>query len=429
MSTDTVINHLHEVELYVTKVITEEYSEKLVFHDIEHTHRVVSGVKTISAEEGISQDDREIILIAAWFNNLGLRKLDTWDKINEPLAFMKQCSTCSSEEARAFLSSISYPQDKIDRVLDVMLDATPGQTPSTHLGKVLVDGLTMEWTSKKAKKRLHTRYQEFLLLDVISDSKKGYFEAILGYLREHTYHTNYGKNVLTPKKLSLIHKIEKERKELTRQEEHLLSKELGIAEVEVKKLKKNLEKASGRDDRGIQTMFRTTSRNHYTLYQMVDRKANILISVNAIILSLIVGRILGQMQTLCIHSTPVVVLMLSSLISVTFAVLAILPSKTHGQFSEEQIRAKQGNLLFFGNYHNMSFKDYNWGMLQMLSDSDYLYTSMIRDLYYFGQQLHTKYMKIRIALMAFIIGIILTVAAFLVVSAMPDFHFGGAHIG
>jgi len=406
MSTSIEINQLHEVELYVTNIITEEYSEKLVFHDIEHTHRVVSGVKTISAVEGVTKEDREIVLIAAWFNSLGLRKLETWNKMNGPLSFLQQCSLCSLDEAKYFLSDVEYPQDKIDRVLAVMSDASPGHTPSSDLGRILADAVTIEWASKKAKKRLHARYQEFLLLDLIDDSKKGYFEAILDYLRSHTYYTNYGKSILTPKKLSLINKIEKEQKELTKQEQHLLSKELGIAEVEVKKLKKNLEKVAGRDDRGIQTMFRTTSRNHYTLYQMVDRKANILISVNAIILSLIIGRILGQGETLCIHSSPVVLLMISSLLSVTFAVLSILPSKTHGEFSEEQVRSKQGNLLFFGNYHNMPFKDYNWGMLQMLSDSDYLYTSMIRDLYYFGQQLHSKHVKIRISLMAFIIGII-----------------------
>jgi len=428
ISTLSRVNYLSKVELFATRVISEEFSERLVFHDIEHSHRVISGVKRICAGEGVSDADAELVLIAGWFNNIGFRHLEKWEKFDDPFAFFKHCSKCSIKEAETFLSSIDYPQERIDKVVALLEDAGPTSTPSTHLGKILADAITIEWASKKAKKRHELRYQEFLLLDIISSGKGGFYDSVLGYLQEHEYYTDFGKRELTPKKQELIQKIEKEKKDLNRQEQHVLSKELGITEEEVKKLKKSLKKVSGRDDRGIQTMFRTTSRNHYTLNQMVDRKANILISVNAIIVSLIIGRIIGNFESLCIHSFPIIILMISSMVSIVFAVLAILPTKTHGSFSEQEVRAKQGNLLYFGNYHNMTFRDYNWGMLQMLNDSDYLYTSMIRDLYYLGQQLSIKHRKIRIALGVFIIGIVVTGIAFIIVSSMPDFHFGGAHI-
>lgn len=425
--TITAVNYLGKVELFAINVISEEFSDKLIYHDITHSHRVITGIKQIIAHESVTDSEKELLLIAGWFNILGYRDVERMEKIKDPYSFFEQCAKCSVKEADTFLSSIDYPQGRIAQVLELLEDASPKSTPKSHLGKILADALTIQWASKKAKKRIKLRYQEFILLDLISTNKVGFYEAMIGYLKNHRYHTEYGKNVLEPKKLELIKKIEKEKKDLNRQEDQILSKELDITEEELKKLKKNLKKISGRDDRGIQTMFRTTSRNHYTLNQMVDRKANILISINAIILSLIIGRVIGKFEALCIHSTPMVVLMISSVVSIVFAVLSIMPSKTHGEFSEQQVRAKQGNLLFFGNYHNMSFRDYNWGMLQMLSDSDFLYTSMIRDLYYLGQQLSIKHKKIRIALAVFVIGIVLTVVGFLIVSSMPDFHFGGAH--
>jgi len=427
METQVKIDFVHEVEMHVTKVVSEEFSDKIVFHDIEHIHRIVSGVKRIAKAENLSQEETEIVLIAGWLNCIGIKNIEDSKNFSNTYDFFESCAGKSIEHSKVFLKSINYPQNKIDKVIAVLTEAKPKSTPLSLSSKILADAITIEWSGKKAKKRLQLRYQEFLLLDLFKIGKRGYYSTMLEYLKDHKYYTKFGQKELRPKKLELIKRIEKEQKSLDKQEEHLLSQELGITEQEVKKLKKSLKNAKGRDDKGIQTMFRTTSRNHYTLYQMVDRKANILISVNAIILSLIIGRILGRLETLCVHSTPIVILMLSSVVSITFAVLSILPSNTHGQFSEDEVRSKRGNLLFFGNYHNMSFKDYNWGMLQMLNDSDYLYTSMIRDQYYLGQQLHKKYKKIRLALMTFILGLAITVVAFMVVSVMPDFHFGGTH--
>ena len=422
------INYIQEVELYVTKVINEESSEKVVFHDIEHVHRVISGVKRIGSAEGLVYEEMEIVLIAAWFSRIGFKNYKNLEKSKTSVDYMLKCYLSAKAKAESFLKQIDYPNSKMKQVLELLGNLKPNVKPDTKLGSVLADATTIEWASKKAKKRIQLQYQEFLLQDVIKTGRSGYFDSVLSALRKHVYFTDYGREVLRPKKMELIKKLEKEQKDLDKNQDFLLSKELGISEQEVKKLKKNLRKTSNRDDRGIQTIFRTTSRNHYTLNQMVDRKANILISVNAIILSLIVGRIIGTIEKLCIHSSPIVILLLSSMISVTFAVLSILPSRTHGEFSEEEVGDKKGNLLYFGNFHNMSLKDYNWGMIQMLNDSNYLYSSMIRDLYYFGKQLHQKHLKIRIALVVFIIGISLTVVSFLFMASLPNFHLGGAHI-
>ncbi len=422
------INYLDEVELYATRVINEEFSERVVFHDIAHAHKVISAVKRIGKTEGLTAEKIETILIAAWFSRIGFKNFKNTRTCKSPLEYIQQCCQSAIDESKSFLTSINYPNEKIKTVLSLLKNLSPDQPPNTLEDQVLADALTIEWSSKKARKRILLQYQEFELQDVIKDDKESYFENIVERLKDHRYYTKYGQEVLAPKKAVLINKLEEELVGLTTDVYKSLSKELGISKAELKKLKKNLKKNQGRDDRGIQTMFRTTSRNHYTLNQMVDRKASILISVNAIILSLIISQVLVNFETICVHSLPVLALLLSSLISVIFAVLSILPSSTHGEFTEEQIRAKQGNLLYFGNFHNMSLNDYNWGMLRMLNDGNYLYSSMIRDLYFFGQRLQVKYQKIRMALVVFILGIIIAVLIFFVLTLFPNFHIGGQHI-
>ena len=87
----------------------------------------------------------------------------------------------------------------------------------------------------------------------------------------------------------------------------------------------------------------------------------------------------------------------------------------HGRFTEEQIRNKEGNLLFYGNFQNMSLKDYEWGMYQMLNDSEYMYNTMIRDLYYLGQKLKRKNKYIRNSLAIFLVGLVITILSYFVI--------------
>lgn len=420
-------NYLEQVELYVTNIITTEFSDKLVFHDIEHTHHVVIGVKEIAKAENLNSEEKEICLIAGWMSCIGFKELETWGKIKKPMDLFTNCNKCSIRISEDFLRSIDYPTDKTQKVVETLNDAGHGIEPQTKLGKILADAMTIDWASKKGKKRLELRYQELLLTDAISMGKSGFYEALLDYLRTHKYYSDYGKSHLSPRKDELILKIEKDRKSIDKSEQLALKKELNISDEELKKLKKSLKSVKGRDERGVQTMFRTTSRNHYTLNQMVDRKANIMISVNAIILSLILSRIIGTIDTFCIHNAPILLMLVTSVVSIIFAIIAITPVRSHGEFTEQEIRDKKGNLLYFGNYHNMAFREYNWGMLQMMNDSDYLYTSMIRDLYFLGQMLNRKHKQIRISLGVFMIGFVLTVIFFLIVSSMSDFHLGGGH--
>lgn len=169
-------------------------------------------------------------------------------------------------------------------------------------------------------------------------------------------------------------------------------------------------------ERGIDTMFRTTLNNHNNLSGLVDNKANILLSVNAIIISVSLTTIIPKLDNpsnahLII---PTLILIISSVIAITFAILATRPSVTKGSFTRTEVDEKKVNLLFFGNFYKMSFEDYNWAMNELMKDKEYLYNSMIKDLYHLGIVLEKKYSLLRIAYTVFMFGIILSVVAFLI---------------
>ena len=431
MDQQTIVDHriLEKAELLATQTVTQEFSDRLVFHDASYIQRIANWAQKIGEDEGLDEEALETTVLAAWFVKLGLKELDSYEPLDSPMDLFEQCAEHTLKLINSFFEENNYPKEKAERVVRILKEGVPGKEITDPIleAQVLHDAVTVDYGLAGAKKRVETLYNEFLLTDAIQLDKKSFFETISDYLSRHEYKTTYGKENLEPAKQKLIKKLGKEYKSIQQTEDEAVKKELGISDAELKKLKKTLNSVKGRDERGIQTMFRTTTKNHYTLNEMVDRKASIMISVNAIILSLILGKIIGEIDTICIHNSPILFMLITSAISITFAVMAIRPNQTHGEFTEDQVRNKQGNLLYFGNFHNMKFRDYEWGMLQMLNDGDYLYTTMIRDLYFMGQQLSKKYRYIRNALGIFLIGLVVATGAFIILSAMGEVHINGTH--
>lgn len=120
------------------------------------------------------------------------------------------------------------------------------------------------------------------------------------------------------------------------------------------------------------------------LSQMADSKANILISVNAIILSILIGNLIDKLQTDPNLQIPLALIAVVCVASIVFGILATRPNVSSGKFSHEDIASKRTNLLFFGNFHNASLEDYSWGMTEMLGDKNYMNSSMIKDNYFLG---------------------------------------------
>jgi hypothetical protein len=95
--------------------------------------------------------------------------------------------------------------------------------------------------------------------------------------------------------------------------------------------------------------------------------------------------------------------------------LSTRPNITTGKFTRADIEKKKVNLLFFGNFYNMPLPEYEWAIREMINDDKYLYAAMIKDQYYLGKVLAKKYKLLRWAYNIFMVGIVVSVIAFLLV--------------
>ena len=181
---------------------------------------------------------------------------------------------------------------------------------------------------------------------------------------------------------------------------------------ENKKLKDKIEKAK-HPGRGVESMFRLTARNQINLSSIADNKANILISINSIILTVLLTAGVGKIADYPQFTTPVVIFLATSLITSVFAIISTRPKISSGKFRKEDIEKQQVNLLFFGNFYKMGKEEYSWAVKEMMKDDEYLYTNLISDQYSLGKVISQKYIMLRIAYTIFMFGIIISTLIFI----------------
>jgi hypothetical protein len=242
--------------------------------------------------------------------------------------------------------------------------------------------------------------EELALLDIAHYTAEEWRdENIKMLLTEHRFYTDYAIENWQKNKEKNIRKFKKAIKERMK----IVKKE---------QLKADFKNES--PERGIQTMFRITMQNHLKLSDIADTKANILLSVNAIIISLVLSNLLPKLDNPSNDYLilPTAIFLLFSIASMTMSILATRPNITGGQFSREDVRQKKVNLLFFGNFHKMELPDYEWAIQELIKDKKFVYTSLTKDLYYLGLVLNRKYKLLRWTYTVFLIGMLLSVIVF-----------------
>jgi hypothetical protein len=174
--------------------------------------------------------------------------------------------------------------------------------------------------------------------------------------------------------------------------------------------------------RGRETLFRATYQNQSNLIQMADNKANIIISINTMIISSIIaitgyGAIAGKIDSYGADAIiPIVMIILSCLISVIFAIQAARPKLIKPKFVDGSMQ--RSSLLFFGVIAGYSQEAYMAEMDRLLKSGNELYEHMTIDLYNQGLVLKRKYDLLVYAYQVFMFGFILSVFIFLIFLAM-----------
>jgi hypothetical protein len=184
---------------------------------------------------------------------------------------------------------------------------------------------------------------------------------------------------------------------------------------EERRSKKKERKEKKSFSRGVETLFRSAYQTHVNLTAMADGKASIMLTVNGLLLSVVLATITPRIAQDEWLLAPVVIVLLTCLASLLFAVLAVRPRLMRRTVSVDVIRKDGANILFFGNYAQLTEADFRLALGELILDQERLYDVMTRDLYGMGIVLGRKYHLLQRSYDVFATGMIIGVIAFVVV--------------
>jgi predicted metal-dependent HD superfamily phosphohydrolase len=398
---------LEQVQNQVQALFTTANKPELLYHNLEHTQSVVAAATQIANHYQLSDRDFFVVVAAAWFHDVGYLNGDA-----------KGHEEKGAEEAATFLSGLQVNADDILAVKQCILATRMPQQPNGLLEQIICDADLFHLGAADFAEKSKVLRKEIKVLYGKDLSKEEWRAKTIGLLQGHHYFTDYSRTLLEPKKReNLAALLAKQLEDAHQGDGNKKEKETAIAPT-TEANSDTVKKKNDRPERGIETMFRISSSNHQRLSDMADNKSHIIITVNSIIISVVVSLLLRKLDTNDYLTIPAMMLLVVSLVAIVLSILAARPNIPNGTFTKNDLDEKKVNLLFFGNFYNMSLESYTEGMIKVMDDRDFLYRSLIRDVYSQGVVLGRKYKLLRASYNVFMFGLIASVIAFIIASLL-----------
>ncbi len=394
----TMSDILQKAQQHVLELSNRINDNRLLYHNYQRTSQIVAHIQQVANAIEADSETKEMASLAGWLHATGYQK--DYDR-----AISK-----SIEIAETFLNSVNYPAKKIRSVINSINASKENNRPDSKAAELFLDGLhgfnatnnffhhrpllRLEWELVKGRQLPALEWNQIQLQELLRTS----------------FYTPYGKNQFAPMVAQNI-LMQKSRVEKNQHNKlQLIDQEDG----QVRKFQGLEKKLPGS---ATQTYFRTNYRNHINLSAIADNKANIMISVNAILISVIISVLSYQNipETQPMVLLPVVLFLVTALTSLIFAVLSIRPKVTAHNDGKADLNEARKNIVFFGNFINLSLEQFEEAMDAVLRDGELLYGNMTRDLYFLGKVLDKKYRFLTMSYNIFMVGFVATVISFLAV--------------
>ncbi|MEO1258246.1 MAG: Pycsar system effector family protein [Bacteroidota bacterium] len=377
---------------FVLNLFNQKNDTRLVYHSYRQANEVVKNVNSLAQANGSTEGEWEATVLAGWFHNVGY------------LFDYQRPAEKSVELAGKFLDAHHFTKAKKSLVLGTIRAVHEGQSAKTPESQMLTDAVNGVKYGEGFFENLPLWQLERELVLNQKYEPLEWLAYAMEQLREARFYTSHAKvnyePLMASHTVALKQRTEKQkRRELTR-----------VAPTD-----RRFNNLEPRISTGVQTFFRTNYRTHINLSAIADQKANIMISVNAILISVIISVISyrNMTETNPAILMPVLIFLVTGLASLIFAVLAARPKVTSNINDSTPLDDAKKHLVFFGNFVSLNVDKYEELLEEMFQDTELLYGNMSRDLYYLGKVLDKKYRFLSISYNIFMVGFVATVLTFL----------------
>ena len=381
------------LEAHIRNLYNQYGDTRLVFHNYSYAKNLAEEVdRLIGAGQLRDEKAKEVLKSAAWFYATGYLK------------DYKAPGNKSIQHAEEYFSDQPLNGEVLERVKDCLKVAWGRKNPQSHEELIFSDAvsavklgdaeakngdlqrLEMELMSQAVytnEEWANLQLQQLLTLNFRTGPSKEHWESILG------------------------HRILQQKA----QRDKILKKSAAAKPANTSSNTEDTREAQ----RMIATYFRSNYRVHINLSAIADNKANIMISVNAILVSVLISilsyRNLSEANPFVMM--PAITFLITGLVSLVFAVLSARPRVTSLNNGKKSVEDIKKNLVFYGNFVNLKLDTYQEGMNELYKNPQLMLDNMTRDMYYLGKVLDKKYRNLTMSYNIFMVGFIATVIMFL----------------
>lgn len=168
-----------------------------------------------------------------------------------------------------------------------------------------------------------------------------------------------------------------------------------------------LRKSKSGSSKTKQTFFKASLKNNYTMLEAVDRKGNILVSINTLVLSVILGTGFSNSISIGINNFHILTLVLFCVLSTLLALKAIKPFV----LNPSQVGMKNNSMLNLEVMKGLKVNEYKIRLNSIIEKDKSIYNSMAEEMYFIGQNINSKHKYLYFSSLTFIGGIVLSLVS------------------
>lgn len=396
---------LRETALFVKQYLNENLTDKCSFHNYDHTENIVRYCDAIGMSMDLGKQDLMTLHLAAWFQETGF------------CSHPQNHEEVSASIARDFFTEKGLDEETINSIAECILSTRKPQQPVSLIAQVLCDANMYYMADKNYLYKIEKLRLELAELFNTTFTDEEWLLENINKLNNHFYFTSSARKLFDKDKEKLKLKLN--------DQYNILHKFQNEINNPLNTLPNSTDNSSYFEngiklERGVETLFRITARRHMELATMAHDKANLIISINAIIFSIILSVLVVKLDEHPYLIFPTLSLVLTSVFTIVIAILSTRPRilKDTSNHDQKHALAQERNILFFGHFTKMPLDEFEMALKEIYKNREQLYQSLTKDIYYQGIILVWKYKYITISYNVFLFGFIVSITAFIVAFAL-----------
>lgn len=190
------MRNFKEVEQHIVDILKRELPNNLYYHGLHHTMDVLRSAEQIGKHEKLSQEEMLLLKVAVLYHDAGFTK--TYRNHEE----------IGCEMAKADLPGFGFTAEEIEVICGMIRATKIPQNPKNKMEYIIADA-DLEYLGTDDFERIGRTLFEEIKIYLGVESERQWNIIQLGFLKEHSYHTNFCKKHREAEKQKNLKEVER----------------------------------------------------------------------------------------------------------------------------------------------------------------------------------------------------------------------------